>query len=357
MRIICFLLLFILLYQPLTAQVSTDTLKIGYTIAPPFIVEENGNLTGINIWLWKRVAKDLNLSYELVPMGFTQMLDSLYTGGIDLSINPLTITGTRSKRMEFTHSYYAANSTIVIAEASSYDKIIRFLKAFFSMNFLKGLMILMMIIFLFGLAGWYFERRKNPEDFRKGPEGIWDGIWWSAVTLTTVGYGDKSPRTRMGKLAALALMFGGLLFISGLTASIASSLTVYKLNSDPASFDEFKVRKVGSVKETGTIQYLRSRFFNNITEYDGVAAGLNAVKDGEIHAFMYDEPLLKYRIREDNSLQDLNLLPVKFDLQFYAFGLPKERFVLEQIISQRILEIIETEEWQIVLNEFGLSQI
>ena len=357
MRIIFFLLLFIFLYQPLKAQGYKDTLKIGYTTAPPFIVEKNGNLTGINIWLWERVAKDLNLNYELVPMGFSEMLDSLYTGGIDLSINPLTITGTRSKKMEFTHSYYAANSTIVTAEASSYEKFIRFLKAFLNMNFIKGLMILMMIIFLFGLAGWYFERSKNPEHFRRGRDGIWDGIWWSAVTLTTVGYGDKAPKTRAGKLAALALMFGGLLFISGLTASIASSLTVYQLSNDPDSFNEFKDRKVGSVKETGTLQYLRSRFFNDITEYDGVADGLNAVKDGEIQAFMYDEPILKYRISEDTSLQDLNLLPVKFDLQFYAFGLPKEQNALEQIISQRILEIIETEEWQIVLNEFGLSQI
>ena len=198
---------------------------------------------------------------------------------------------------------------------------------------------------------------KIPEHFREGSKGIWDGIWWSAVTLTTVGYGDKAPKSRMGKVAALVLMFGGLLFISGLTASIASSLTVNQLNSDPDSFNEFKDRKVGSVKKTGTAQFLRSHFFRNITEYNGVGNGLIAVKKGDIEAFMYDEPLLKYRIREDASLSNLSILPVKFDVQFYAFGLSKERIALEQAISQKILEIIETEEWQIVLNEFGLTQI
>ena len=30
-------------------------------------------------------------------------------------------------------------------------------------------------------------------------ETVADGLWWSAVTMTTVGYGDKVPRSRIGK--------------------------------------------------------------------------------------------------------------------------------------------------------------
>jgi hypothetical protein len=224
------------------------------------------------------------------------------------------------------------------------------------MNFIKVLMILLLIIFLFGLAGWYFERKANPEHFRIGSRGIWDGVWWSAVTLTTVGYGGKAPRTRWGKVAALVLMFGGLLFISGLTASIASNLTVNQLNDDPDGFTEFKERKVGSVKNTGTMLYLRSHFFKDLVEYNDVTAGLKALKTHEIRAFMYEEPILKYRIQKDSAFKDLTILPLKFDVQVYAFGLPKNKIGLEQIISQRILEIVETEEWQIVLNEFGLRE-
>ena len=357
MRYFIYLFFLLCICQPLTSQSPADTLRVGYTTAPPFIIEENGELTGINVWLWEQIAEDLNLNYEFVPLGFSAMLDSLETGGIDLSINPLTITGARNRKMAFTHSYYAANATVVVAETSSLQKFLQFLKAFFSLNFIKGLLALLLIIFLFGLTGWYFERKKNPVHFRKGSRGIWDGVWWSAVTLTTVGYGDKAPKTRWGKVAALVLMFGGLLFISGLTASIASSLTVNQLSSDPESFNEFKDRRVGSVKNTGTIQFLRSHFFKNIEEYEGVADGLKAVKNDNIKAFMYDEPILKYRIKEDASLNSLSILPVKFDVQFYAFGLPKDRVVLKQAVSQRILEIIETKEWQIVLNEFGLTEI
>lgn len=334
-----------------------DTLIVGYTTAPPFIVDTNGSLEGINVWLWERIAKDLDLDYELVPMYFPDMLDSLGKGTIDISINPLTITSERSKSMEFTDPFYASNSTIVVAEVSGFQKLTQFIKAFFNQNFLKGLLILLLIIFLFGLVGWYFERRENKEHFRPNYRGIWDGVWWSAVTLTTVGYGDKAPKTRMGKIAALVLMFGGLLFISGLTASIASSLTVTQLNNNPDGFNEFKELPVGTIGNSGANQFLKEHFFKDIRTYDGLVPGLTALKEGEVDAFMYDEPILKYRIQEDSTFNTLQVLPIKFDVQFYAFGMAKHQKELEQRISQRILEIMETQGWEVVLNEYGLTEL
>lgn len=354
--LLCFLGLSSCYISAQEVEVVSDTLRVGYTTAPPFIVQNENQLEGINIWLWERVAADLNLEFEMVPMDFSTMLDSLETGGIDVSINPLTITSERNRRMLFTDSFYASNSTIAVASVSSFQKFMQFIKSFFNQNFLKGLMLLLLIIFLFGLVGWYFERKANDEHFRKGYRGIWDGIWWSAVTLTTVGYGDKAPKTRMGKIAALILMFGGLLFISGLTASIASSLTVNQLNSSPDGFSEFKELPVGTITNSSTSQFLKDHFFKDVKVYEGVVLGLKGLSTGEVTAFMYDEPILKYRIQEDSTLSALQVLPIKFDVQFYAFGLANNRFELEQKISQRILEIMETPKWQVVLNEYGLTE-
>ncbi len=346
-----------LFYLHTSAQITQDTLLVGYTTAPPFIVQEGELLEGINIWLWERTAADLNLNYKLVPMGFREMLDALKSGEIDVSINPLTVTSERSKAFEFTNSYYAAHSTIAISEATAFEKLTGFLKNFFNQDFLKGLAVLLFIIFWFGLLGWYFERKQNPEHFRNSGSGIWDGMWWSAVTLTTVGYGDKAPKTKMGKITALVLMFGGLLFISGLTASIASSLTVNQLSGSPEGFMAFKERKVGTIDNSGAMEYLNKHFFKDVNGYSGVVPGLQDLKDGNITAFMYDEPILKYRIQEDAELMNLQILPVKFDVQFYAFGIATKWAELEKEISQQILSITETQEWEVVLNEFGLTDI
>jgi len=44
-------------------------------------------------------------------------------------------------------------------------------------------------------------------------------------------------------------------------------------------------------------------------------------------------------------------------VQFYAFGVNKDSIELEQAISLRILEIIESPQWQVVLSEYGLSEL
>ncbi|MGL5416096.1 MAG: potassium channel family protein [Clostridium sp.] len=49
-----------------------------------------------------------------------------------------------------------------------------------------------------------------------------DSLWWSFVTTTTVGYGDISPTTDLGRIIAGALMILGIGFIGMLTGTIAT---------------------------------------------------------------------------------------------------------------------------------------
>ena len=47
-------------------------------------------------------------------------------------------------------------------------------------------------------------------------------LWWSITTATTVGYGDVSPTTGLGKAAAVLLMFLGIGVIGMLTSSLTN---------------------------------------------------------------------------------------------------------------------------------------
>ena len=49
-----------------------------------------------------------------------------------------------------------------------------------------------------------------------------DGIWWSLVTATTVGYGDIAPKTSLGRLIAVLLMLTGIGTLGMITGSIAT---------------------------------------------------------------------------------------------------------------------------------------
>jgi voltage-gated potassium channel len=51
-----------------------------------------------------------------------------------------------------------------------------------------------------------------------------DAIWWSAETMTTVGYGDRYPVTTTGRVIAVATMIAGIALLGTVTATLASWL-------------------------------------------------------------------------------------------------------------------------------------
>lgn len=63
-----------------------------------------------------------------------------------------------------------------------------------------------------------------------------DALWWSFVTTTTVGYGDISPTTSLGRIIATVLMLIGIGFLSMLTGTIATFFI--KNNNTPKNFKE-----------------------------------------------------------------------------------------------------------------------
>lgn len=58
--------------------------------------------------------------------------------------------------------------------------------------------------------------------------GLFEALWWSVVTLTTVGYGDIVPASTSGKLLGLLVMAGGIGLVSTLTGNLASLLVERK---------------------------------------------------------------------------------------------------------------------------------
>jgi voltage-gated potassium channel len=62
-----------------------------------------------------------------------------------------------------------------------------------------------------------------------------DALWWSIVTITTVGYGDEYPITAVGRSAAVLVMVAGIGIIGSLASIMASFLVAPTPSGDASS--------------------------------------------------------------------------------------------------------------------------
>ncbi|XP_032231243.2 uncharacterized protein LOC116614398 [Nematostella vectensis] len=77
-----------------------------------------------------------------------------------------------------------------------------------------------------GIIIWICETYGNCEEFpRNFTKGSWEGFWWAFVSMTTVGYGDKCPRTIAGRCFSVVWIFVGLVIVAVFMANITTALT------------------------------------------------------------------------------------------------------------------------------------
>ena len=332
---------------------AQDTLRVGYSDAPPFVISQNDNVNGVSIYLWERIAQELSLDFQFVPLDFSDMLSALESGDIDISINPLTVSSSRMENIDFGQTFFASHSVIARAQTSGLERIKNLFKSLFSSEFIGTFCILFSLIFVFGFLTWVFERKTENESFRKDHKGIWDGLWWSVVTMTTVGYGDKAPVSSGGKTVALIWMIIGLLFISGFTASIASSLTLTRIENSEINIQKISKKSVGTISSSSSEEFLRSHNFREIKDYENIAEALQDLQKKKIDFFIYDEPILRNYLDNHLSFSDITITPQKFKSQFYAFGYQKGNDSLRNIIDQKTMQVIERKDWQYILKEYN----
>lgn len=77
------------------------------------------------------------------------------------------------------------------------------------------------VVTLIGAASVYDVEASAKDANIRTPQ---DALWWAAVTIFTVGYGDKYPVTATGKLYAVGFMMCGIAIVGTVTATFAGWL-------------------------------------------------------------------------------------------------------------------------------------
>jgi voltage-gated potassium channel len=81
---------------------------------------------------------------------------------------------------------------------------------------------------------------------------IWVGMWWALQTVTTVGYGDVTPKNPSGRIIATFVMLQGIAFLAITTAAITSTFvaraTKERDSARDADEDDAEVRMEARLK-------------------------------------------------------------------------------------------------------------
>ncbi len=364
---LCLILFLIPLFLPAQAPeqdtIQIDSIKeplpdfgkvvVGLKMSPPFTMKDSyGNYTGVSIDLWTRIAQDLQINYEFKEYQLIGLLDAIEQHKVDLCISPLTVTSERLQKFDFTQPFFTSNLAIAVPGAQR-SLFWVFLHNFFSVDFFKVVLLLLLVLLTFGFMLWLAEKRYNAR-FDNTWKGIGDGIWWAAVTMTTVGYGDKTPISPMGRTIAIIWMFTAIIIISSFTASITTTLTMNKIGSSIENVEDLKNYKVGTVKGSSSQRFLN--VFNIKTKnYDTIEQGLFELSEKKIGAFVYDEPILRYLIQHNELQHRVQIVPYDFNSQYYSFSLPHDHKLLDYI-NPLLMKELESVNWKGILNKYNLEQ-
>ena len=324
------------------------TLVVGTKEAPPFAFKgEDGSWEGVSIELWRQIADELKLDYvfrELLTVD--ELVRGVEGGSLDVAVAALTTTSEREARVDFTHPFHISGLGIAVAAPPGSSWLFS-IKRVFSRQFLQIVIVLFVLLLAVGTLLWSLERRGNPDQFGGGAlSGLGAGLWWSAVTMTTVGYGDKTPRSMWGRAVALVWMFASIAMVAGFIAAITSGLTIDRLVPALDGPEDLPSVRVVTVTGTTSEDYLRRQRIN-YRAYSSPEQALQVLVASETDAVVYDAPILRYFVAAQFAGRAI-VLPVMLDRQDYGIALPSGS-VLREPMNRLILRVVEDPRWQDVL--------
>ncbi|PXF61965.1 MAG: hypothetical protein C4B59_01685 [Candidatus Methanogaster sp.] len=305
------------------SQASGESeLVVGVKPAEPFIiVADDGSVSGFSIDLLEHILAQLDepvsVSYHVDP-DIPTHLASIRDGRVDFGIAATTITSERLGSFEFSHPFYLADLGIIAEKEPTPD----LLSQIFTRNVVFGIILVIVYMIVAGHIIWLIEREEDGHFHTSYLRGVATGVWWTIVTMSTVGYGDVYPKKPLGKTFASFVIIIGIAIFGFTVATFSSAMTVSQLHA-PAIIgpDDLAARPVAVIAGTQTVPLAEERGMQPVP-VGSLGEAVAILKEGKVDAVVHDTPLLRHYLK-NNPDSRLALAPQTFEIFTYGITYPK----------------------------------
>jgi ABC-type amino acid transport substrate-binding protein len=319
-----------------------------YDVPPYGTVGSDGALSGLSVDLWRRVAEELEWEYRLTPVSQMEtILSGLEQGRFDAAIGAITITPEREARIDFSYPTHRSGVAVALPkETGPLAAIVSYVTVAADLGALiVGILALLLLL---GVVIWLIERpgrsgKPPPED---SVVTLRDGLYWAVVTMTTVGYGDKTPKTPLGRLVAVVWMLSSVALVSLLSASLVSRLTAERVeNSSIRAESDLTGKKLAAVAQSSGAEYL-DELHLKYEKYDNLVEALSSLANGQSNAVVNSVGALQYLVAA-RFAQVIRVPRVLLAPAFMAIALP-DNSPLKKPIDRALIKITASPEWKSV---------
>jgi polar amino acid transport system substrate-binding protein len=330
------LLVMMIFVSPAMTQTVPTTLRVETFIVPPFVIEQDGKLTGFSVDLWEEVAARLKTksNYQMaaeVAAGF----DALRSQKVDLIASGVLITPERDKEFDFSYAILEVGQQVMVRNAGDTilaNPFLDLLALLLTKTTLLWLGIAVLFMLIPAHLVWFLERRYKDgiiptENYIPG---IFYAMHWSATTLLTQA--EQTPRQPLARVISFVWMFTGIVFVALYTAQLTANLTVHQIRGVINGPEDLPGKQVGTVRGASIpINYLRGHNAK-MQEFSQVGEMFQALLDRRVDALLFPAPVLRYyAAREGRGL--VKLVGPEFDKREAGFVLTEGSPLRRQINS------------------------
>ena len=164
--------------------------------------------------------------------------------------------------------------------------------------------------------------------------------------MTTVGYGDKYPKTVFGKIFAILVMWIGIAVVFPyFIAAMGNAFSTEIENSNIKNVSDLHNKKVATQEGTTTEDFLSKIGSNTITE-NSIDNCFKSLEQNKVEAVVYDMPAIKYYLQSGGN-RNYMIVGDMFDKQSYGYALKRNSNIRKKL-NEVLLDVMKTDDYKVL---------